>query len=384
MYKKAPRLDATNIAGITTLMNPQHVKNNVNLQQIENDIMQKEKDVVQDNDIDDDPIKHYTDEINKLAEELGVDLVHSLDEKANTLSSLTNTYEKKIVTIDDVNLDINSDAGTSVSSSSSKISKTSKSSRSSKSSVNVDKLISTLDEDVGIDISSEKYKSRYNMPKMDYQQLDNNADKKTLHHIINDMHHETKTVQGVEREKVQDIKLSKIEQISQLRMTLEEEGINCNNIKQPNLDTPLDEIDSILNILRLKNDRNRYSTIAEELILGMAEGIETVFDGTRKVPILNWSPDYRGYHSTVNIKLHRMRFETSQVVGSVIEKYNISPSMRILMELLPSFFLYPRQQSKQKNTPGLHSDPKIGDARLAYASIKEMEDKKRNEELENI
>ena len=43
MYKSAPRLDATNIAGITTLMNPQHLKNNVNLQQIENSIMKKEK-----------------------------------------------------------------------------------------------------------------------------------------------------------------------------------------------------------------------------------------------------------------------------------------------------------------------------------------------------
>ena len=42
-YKTVPRLDATNIAGITTLMNPQHLKNNINLQQIENTIMNKDK-----------------------------------------------------------------------------------------------------------------------------------------------------------------------------------------------------------------------------------------------------------------------------------------------------------------------------------------------------
>lgn len=34
----------------------------------------------------------------------------------------------------------------------------------------------------------------------------------------------------------------------------------------------MEEIDSVLNILRLKNDRNRYSSLAEEVILGFAEG----------------------------------------------------------------------------------------------------------------
>ena len=58
--------------------------------------------------------------------------------------------------------------------------------------------------------------------------------------------------------------------------------------------------------------------------------------------------------------------------------------MRIIMELLPSFFLYPRQQSKQKNTPGLHSDPKIKDASLAFASISEMEGKRKTEELSKL
>jgi hypothetical protein len=228
-------------------------------------------------------------------------------------------------------------------------------------------------------MSQEKYKKRYDLPK-----INNTETRSVVDNVMNEMHSETKTAHGSEREKVQDIKLSKIEQISQLRMTLEEEGINCDKIVQPTLDAPLEQIDSVLNILRLKNDRNRYSTLAEEIILGLAEGIETIFDGTRRVPIVNWQPDYRGYHSTVNIKLHRMRFETSQVVGSVIEKYEISPIMRIIMELLPSFFLYPRQQSKQRSTPGLHSDPRINDASLAFASIAEMEGRRKTEELSKI
>ena len=197
------------------------------------------------------------------------------------------------------------------------------------------------------------------------------------------MYDEVLTSHGKEREKIEDEKISKIEQISQLKMTLEEEGISCEKIEQPNTNSSIDKIDSILNILRLKNDRNRYSTLAEEVILGFAEGIETVFDGSKKIPIFNWSPDYRGYHSTVNIKLHRMRFETSQVVGSLIEKNNISPIVRIIMELLPSFFLYPRQQNKQRNNPGLYSDPNINDSSLAYASITDS-DKKKKEDILKI
>ena len=167
-------------------------------------------------------------------------------------------------------------------------------------------------------------------------------------------------------------------------MTLEEEGIDCSSVTKPNIESSMDEIDSVINILRLKNDRNRYSSIAEEVILGLAEGIETVFDGSRRVPVVGWRPDYTGYHNTVNVKLHRMRFETSQVVGNIIEKHKIGASARIVMELLPSFFLYPRQQKKQKSTPGLSSDPYVSDARSAYNSIRESDERRSLDDIMNI
>jgi hypothetical protein len=184
-----------------------------------------------------------------------------------------------------------------------------------------------------------------------------------------------------EKERLRDNKASKLEQIGQLRMALEDEGIDCTSVTKPNMDSSIDEIDGVLNILRLKNDRNRYSTLAEEIILGVAEGIETVFNGTRRIPILGWRPDYTGYHNTVNVKLHRMRFETSQVVGSIIEKRKISPTARIALELLPSFLLYPRQQKIQKESSkslydGYASNNKITDARSSYNSIRTADEKK--------
>ena len=71
---------------------------------------------------------------------------------------------------------------------------------------------------------------------------------------------------------------------------------------------------------------------------------------------MGWKPDYTGYHNTVNIKLHRMRYETSQVVGNIIEKYNIGPTGRIVLQPPPDF-LYPRQQRAQKGTPGSPATP---------------------------
>ena len=69
--------------------------------------------------------------------------------------------------------------------------------------------------------------------------------KNIVKNVLSEMQQETKTTHGSEREKVQDIKLSKIEQISQLRMTLEEEGINCDNIVQPTLDKNIQKNESI-------------------------------------------------------------------------------------------------------------------------------------------
>jgi hypothetical protein len=190
--------------------------------------------------------------------------------------------------------------------------------------------------------------------------------------MMEDLRKETRTSFGIERERVRDIKSCKLEQIGQLRMTLEEEGIDTSAVGNPTIDSEMADIDSVLNILKMKNDRNRYSSIADEIILGLAELIETVFDGTTTIPIINWTPDYTGYHNTVNAKLHRMRFETAQVVGSIIEKYDVSSDARIFMELAPSFFLYPRQQQKQRAAPGLHSD-------LSSAMLKINEaDKKKN------
>ena len=65
------------------------------------------------------------------------------------------------------------------------------------------------------------------------------------------------------------------------------------------------------------------------------------------IPLLGWKPDYRNYHHTLAVKLGRLRFETATLVGRAVERGNLSPFARVVLELAPSLFFYPRQRAAQ-------------------------------------
>ena len=429
-----PRLDATNLAGITDLMNHQNVRTDANLEAAERNVMgrpsSKQSAVV-------DPLDLYNKELNELAAELGIDFLDGGDTggEDNISSKRTSSYPGTLSGQSSANvpkarnplggnaidaligdLDLGSDSdkeGTDESddgsddgsdddssdddSSDDETSDSDNSDDEEGSNSNSDSVIANIEKGLGIDLdatrrSSKRSRRVHNVPipadhsRPSMSTLTEEQERRChINSVMGSMRKETRTSFGVEHERVQDIKASKLEKIGQLRMTLEDDGIDCSGVETPNMSSPMDEINSVLAILKLKNDRNRYSTMAEEVILGVAEGVETVFNGTREVPMVGWKPDYTGYHNTVNAKLHRMRYETSQVVGNAIEKYNIGPTTRIAMELLPSFFLYPSQQRKQRGSPGLHADfsgssasgtarrgqvSHISDARGAYSAIR--------------
>jgi hypothetical protein len=166
--------------------------------------------------------------------------------------------------------------------------------------------------------------------------------------VLKEIRGETHNTFSTDVERIQDLKANKLEQIASLKMSLEEEGIDTVAIPNPSISAPIEEVDGVLNLLLRKNNRYRYASLAEEVISAGAEVLESVLDGNRTIPIVGWKPDYTGYSSTVNVKLHRLRFDTSQIVGDIIEKHNISPFSRILMELGPSLLLYPKIRQKQK------------------------------------
>jgi hypothetical protein len=120
-------------------------------------------------------------------------------------------------------------------------------------------------------------------------------------------------------------------------------------------------------------------------MMGAAEFVESVFDGETEIPVLGWKPDYTGYRNTVQTKLMRMRFETSQIVASAVQGYDMGPTSRILLELIPSLLLYPSQNRRAVATPGLYDtlDGGGGDDRMrsSMGAIRSSDDLAAAQEL---
>jgi hypothetical protein len=170
-----------------------------------------------------------------------------------------------------------------------------------------------------------------------------NEEKRQSHisQVLGDI--DDKELECIDKEREEDTKTSLLEQIDMLRMTLDDDGIDISGVPVVSKNHPLNDIQNVYKILRLKNDRNRYCSFAEELILAGAYGLESLFDG-EKVWFGSYRPDLVGWSSTVKVKLRRMRYETSTFVGEIMENYQMSAGMRLVLELLPSIFLYSRQR----------------------------------------
>ncbi|GAG00306.1 unnamed protein product, partial [marine sediment metagenome] len=153
--------------------------------------------------------------------------------------------------------------------------------------------------------------------------------------VISNIRTETRNTFSTDMERAQDQKASKIEQIASIKMALAEEGIDTAMINTPLMSSAMEEIDSTLNLLLMKNNRYRYSSLAEEVISAGAEVLESVFDGTRTVPIVNITPDYTGYSSTVNVKLrmglekHSAIFIKALKMGKQLESLSKYPSIAL-------------------------------------------------------
>ncbi len=146
---------------------------------------------------------------------------------------------------------------------------------------------------------------------------------------------------------------TKMEEIASLVQVLKGDQVDISGVTLPDGGSTDSEVDVALRTLQMKNNRNRYTSLGEEVMMGIAEAIEETFDGTTEIPVVGWTPDYTGYRNTVQAKMMRMRFETSQLVRSVIESYGVGPVGRMLLELLPSLALYPSQNRRVAAAPSL-------------------------------
>lgn len=368
-----PRHDASNLAGIGILMNKDNVKPDIDIEKATADVMGKK--VKRERNSELDPIKLYNMEMSNLANEIGISLDESPTDiknnfKQNSKPSVSSSgsewsssgsgsesgsgsgseysYDSEYDT--DVSMSSGYDSSAAYSQSSRGSIRSSRSSRSQKSSRSR---------------RSERRSSRHN--------ITNEQDRRSqIHSVMSDLRTQTTTSYGIENERIMDLKIQKLELIDTLKTQLTDDGISVTTAGDPTVSSSLEEIDATLKILTLKADRSRYSTIFEESLLCCAEAFETVFDGTRTIPVIGWTPDYTGYASNLSGKLVRCRGATSTIVGDIIEKHSISPGTRLMMELLPSFLLYPHMNAKTKNKTSLHSE--FTNRNIGYIHAAEKQD----------
>jgi len=150
---------------------------------------------------------------------------------------------------------------------------------------------------------------------------------------------------NIDDENREDLKVSLLEKIDNLMEELEDDGISLDKIPRVDYNTDLEKIEYVTKLLMLKSNRNRYASLGEEFILAMASGLEMVCNGDRE--LFGLRPDLQGYSDVVKVKLRRLRNETSQVVGNVVEKYEMSPFTTLLIELIPSLFLHSKRRKNQ-------------------------------------
>ena len=163
-----------------------------------------------------------------------------------------------------------------------------------------------------------------------------------INKVLNDIEKNNDDAEFVEKEDEEDEMARIMEQIDLLKTNLESEGVDLARIPDVNTSTSKREAKAVLRMLQIKNDRLRYCDFFEEGILAMAYGLENVFDGKREV--LGSKIDLTGYSDTVKVKLRRMRYDTSNFVSGIMQGYNISSGWRIMLELVPSLFLYSRNR----------------------------------------
>ena len=198
-------------------------------------------------------------------------------------------------------------------------------------------------------LSYQEQPSYNSAPQMNYSRYDEQYKNMTLEEqkqrvvngVLNDLDDKNLSF-NIDKEKEADDKMYILEQIDTLRHTLQQDGFDVSNITIVDKNNSMSEIKNVHDILRLKDDRNQCCTMGENLILTGAQAMEFIFDG--KKVWMGRTPDLVGWQNTVRVKLRKMRYHTSTFVGDIMREYNISPGMRIFIDLMLSMFLYSKSR----------------------------------------
>jgi hypothetical protein len=281
--------DVCDLLGMSSIFNKDETKNDVNLKSVEKEFIKKSLDIDEDDTLNNElltynPINEYKNLINEISE---------------------NKKEESVSDEDDM---------------------------------------SEYNEIIEFASPNKKPSKSYDDDDFSYKLTQEQTNQKIVDKVLNfsDNNNDDFNIDDENRE---DLKLTLLEKIDNLTEELEDDGVNLNKIPKVDYHSDLDKIEYVAKLLMLKSNRNRYSNLGEEFILAVAGGLEILCDGKRE--FLGVKPNLVGYSDVVKVKLRRVKNDTSQIVSNVVEKYEMSPIMTLLIELVPSLFLHSRRRSNQ-------------------------------------
>jgi hypothetical protein len=103
------------------------------------------------------------------------------------------------------------------------------------------------------------------------------------------------------------------------------------------------------------------------MLMAGAYSLEYLFDGNKTY--FGRRPNLNGWASVVNVKLRRMRVETSHLTNNVFSSMDMGPGTRLMMELIPSMVLYSRMRKQQEPTDIIRSQKMD----IEFAKIREID-----------
>ena len=169
--------------------------------------------------------------------------------------------------------------------------------------------------------------------------------------------------------KMNDKKNNLLEQINMLRTSLTDDEVKHDDIPVVSMSNSLDEIENVYKQLRYRNDHARYCGFANEIAQVGAGGLEYLFDGEKKY--FGVKPDLTGWSSTLNIKMRRLNYETSSIVGDCMRSNDLGNVSRLCLELIPSMILHMKMRSnKTGKTASRPSDKEVQNAINGIRNIK--------------
>lgn len=369
------------LGGLSHVINTSNTSGDVDFEEIE-------KSMIAGGDItniDQEPSDDLENELKKISEQLGFSLDDTQTEGSsdflNSKSSVSiNDYVSSEKT-DTLNMDglltssepSSSSYGSSEPSSSSYGSSSSSygSSEPSSSSYGSSSSYSSSHEPLThnpLSYGSSSYQPSLNSLSQTNEELRHNITRGVVQDLGNDS---SSKIFSLENERAEHERSLNLEKIDELRRILKSEKIDLSAVPDVNNNSTDEQIDSSLRMLILKNDRIRFHTVAEEVILMGAHALEEMFDGKR-VWLGKYKPDLVGWNTHVSSKLRRMRYDTSTIVSNIMNEYNIGSVGRIALELIPNAFAYSRKKKRRSKSDSLYTREQAESARTGIRDRTEL------------